>query len=109
VFIEDMTGLNIVSTNIVSTNIVSTNIVALRRIESCVRPAPVASAEPIVANAPEAVTRTQPEPFIVSTPFLRPVPPNWQVACGIYPRRGRFCRITKAFRRLIRVQLTMPA
>jgi len=58
VFIEDMTGLNIVSTNIVSTNIVSTNIVALRRIESCVRPAPIASAEPIVANAPEAVTRT---------------------------------------------------
>ena len=38
-----------------------------------------------MAHAPEAVTRTQPEPFIVSMPFLRPVPPNWQVACGIYP------------------------
>src|SRR5271166_6550771 len=42
--------------------------------------------EPILAHAPEAVTRTQPEPFIISTPFLRPVPPNWQVACGIYPQ-----------------------
>ena len=41
-----------------------------------------------MAHAPEAVTRTQPEPFIVSTPFLRPVPPNWQVACGIYPQAG---------------------
>ncbi|HYQ05384.1 MAG TPA: hypothetical protein VER26_00175 [Xanthobacteraceae bacterium] len=41
-----------------------------------------------MAHAPEAVTRTQPEPFIVSTPFLRPVPPNWQVACGIYPQVG---------------------
>jgi hypothetical protein len=40
----------------------------------------------ILLNAPEAVMRTQPEPFIISTPFIRPVPPNWQVACGIYPQ-----------------------
>jgi hypothetical protein len=45
--------------------------------------------EPIMAHAPEAVTRTQPEPFIVSLLFLRPVPPNWQVACGIYPQVRR--------------------
>ena len=37
-----------------------------------------------MAHAPEAVTRTQPEPFIISTPFLRPAPPNWQAARGIY-------------------------
>jgi hypothetical protein len=49
VFVEDMIGLNIFSTNIV----------ALRRIESCVCLAPASSGEPIVANAPEAVTRTQ--------------------------------------------------
>jgi hypothetical protein len=79
VFVEDMIGLNIFSTNIV----------ALRRIESCVCLAPASSGEPIVANAPEAVTRTQPEPFIVSTPFLRPLQPNWQVACGIYPKTRR--------------------
>jgi len=42
-----------------------------------------------MAHAPEAVTRTQPEPFIVSMLFLRPVPPNWQVACGIYPQVRR--------------------
>jgi hypothetical protein len=42
-----------------------------------------------MAHAPEAVTRTQPEPFIVSMLFLRPVPPNWQVACGIYPQARR--------------------
>jgi hypothetical protein len=74
VFAEDMIGLNIFSTNVVT----------LRRIESSVCPAPRSSSrEPIVAHAPEAVTRTQPEPFIVSTLFLRPVPANWQVACGI--------------------------
>ena len=49
-----------------------------------------------MAHAPEAVTRTQPEPFIVSTPFLRPVPPNWQVACWIYPRWEGFCLIPRA-------------
>jgi hypothetical protein len=77
VSVEDMVGLNIFSTNVV----------ALQRIESSVCPAPGSSLrEPLVAHAPEAVTRTQPEPFIVSTPFLRPVPPNWQVACGIYPQ-----------------------
>ncbi|MGE5365919.1 MAG: hypothetical protein ACM3PO_01395 [Betaproteobacteria bacterium] len=68
-------------------NIFSTNVVALQRIESSVCPTPETSLrEPIVAHVPEAVTRTQPEPFIVSTPFLRPVPPNWQVACVIYPQ-----------------------
>jgi len=45
--------------------------------------------EPILAHAPEAVTRTQPEPFIVSTLFLRPLPSNWQVVCGIYPQSRR--------------------
>jgi len=78
VFVEDMIGLNIFSTKTV----------ALQRIESSVCPAPGSSLrEPIVAHAPEAVTRTQPEPFIVSTPFIRPLPPNWQVACGIYPQQ----------------------
>jgi hypothetical protein len=79
-FVEDMIGLSIVSTNVV----------ALRRIESSVCPAPGSSLrEPIVAHAPEAVTRTQPEPFIVSTLFIRPQPANWQVACGIYPQVRR--------------------
>jgi len=50
-----------------------------------------------MAHAPEAVTRTQPEPFIVSTPFIRPVPPNWQVACGIYPQPHRFLPYYQAF------------
>jgi hypothetical protein len=73
--------------DMISLNIFSTNVVALQRFESSVCPTPGTSLrEPIVAHAPEAVTRTQPEPFIVSTPFLRPVPPNWQVACGIYPQ-----------------------
>ena len=80
VFVEDMIGLNIVSTNVV----------ALQRIESSVCPAPETSlGEPIVAHAPEAVTRTQPEPFIISTLFIRPQAANWQVACGIYPQAGR--------------------
>jgi hypothetical protein len=53
--------------------------------------------KPMVAHAPEAVTRTQPEPFIVSTPFLRPVPPNWQVACGIYSQARRFLPYYQGF------------
>ena len=60
-------------------------------------------------HAPEAVTRTQPEPIIVSTPFLRPVAANWQVVFGIYPQAARFCLIPRRFRRLIRFRLTMPA
>jgi hypothetical protein len=80
VSVEDMIGLNIFCTNVV----------ALQRIESSVCPTPRTSLrEPMMAHAPEAVTRTQPEPFIVSTPFLRPVPPNWQVVCGIYPQAER--------------------
>ena len=80
VSVGDMIGLNIFSTNVV----------ALQRIESSVCPTPATSLRgPMVAHAPEAVTRTQPEPFIVSTPFLRPVPPNWQVVCGTYPQAER--------------------
>jgi hypothetical protein len=80
VSVEDRVGLNIFSTNVV----------ALQRIESSVCPAPGSYLrEPTLAHAPEAVTRTQPEPFIVSTLFLRPVPPNWQVACGFYPQARR--------------------
>jgi hypothetical protein len=80
VLVEDMIGLNIVSTKLV----------ALQRIESSVCPAPgLPWREPTLAHAPEAVTRTQPEPFIVSTLFLRPLPANWQVACGIYPQPRR--------------------
>jgi hypothetical protein len=56
VFAEDMIGLNIFSTKTV----------APQRIESSVCRAPGSSLrEPILAHAPEAVTRTQPEPFIV--------------------------------------------
>lgn len=100
VFVEDMIG----------PNIFSTKVVALRRIESIVCPAPGSFLrEPIVANAPEAVTRTQPESFIVSMPFLRPVPLNWQVACGFYPQASRFCLIRGVFRRPIRFRLTMAA
>jgi hypothetical protein len=87
VFVEDM----------VSLNIFSTNVVALQQIESSVCPAPRSSYGSLVAHAPEAVTRTQPEPFIVSTPFIRPVPPNWQVACGIYPRARRISPYSQAF------------
>jgi hypothetical protein len=79
VFVEDMIGLNIFSTNVM----------ALQRIESSVCPAPGSFKGADLARAPEAVTRTQPEPFIVSMLFLRPVPPNWQVACGIYPQVRR--------------------
>jgi hypothetical protein len=87
-FVEDMIGLNIFSTNVV----------ALRRIESSDCPAPRPSFKGAdVAHAPEAVTRTQPEPFIVSTLFLRPVPPNWQVACGIYPQAGRILPYSQGF------------
>src|SRR6516225_3869386 len=38
------------------------------------------------AHAPEAVTRTPPELSPSTHSFLRPPAPNWQVACGIYPR-----------------------
>ena len=77
VSVGDMIGLNIFSTNVM----------ALQRIESSVCPAPATSLrEPIVAHAPEAVTRTQPELSSSARPFLRPVTPNWQVACGIYPQ-----------------------
>jgi len=76
-FVEDMICLSIVSTNIV----------ALQRIESSVCPAPGWSlGEPLLAHAPEAVTRTQLELSSLARPFLRPVTPNWQVACGIYPQ-----------------------
>jgi hypothetical protein len=73
VFVEDMIGLNIVPTNVV----------AVRRIESSVCPLPLRLREPTLAHAPEAVTRTQPEPFTVSMLFIRPQAANWQVACGI--------------------------
>jgi hypothetical protein len=35
-----------------------------------------------VTGCPNA---TQPEPFTVSTPFLRPAQGNWQVICGFWP------------------------
>jgi hypothetical protein len=68
VFVEDMIGLNIFSTNVM----------ALQRIESSVCPAPGSFKGADLARAPEAVML-----------FLRPVPPNWQVACGIYPQVRR--------------------
>jgi len=50
-------------------------------------------------DAPEAVTRTQPEPFTVGTPFLRPPAANWQVACGIYPQATDFLPYCQGFSR----------
>jgi hypothetical protein len=78
---------NAVSEDMIGLNIFSTNVVALQRIESSVCPTPGTSLrEPIMAHAPEAVTRTQPELSSSARPFLRPVTANWQVACGIYPQ-----------------------
>jgi hypothetical protein len=87
VFVEDMINLNIFSTNVA----------APQRTESSVCLAPRSFRGADLAHAPEAVTRTQPEPFIVSMPFLRPRPANWQVVCGICPRGGGFWRKCQGF------------
>ena len=63
------------------------------RFESHIRLAPVIFlGEPIPADSPsarlpEALTRTQPEPFTVSITFIKRLAGNWQVACRIW-RRG---------------------
>ena len=63
------------------------------RFESAVRLAPVIFfGEPNLVDVTGCPNATQPEPFTVSTLFLRPPKGNWQVICGIWRHGGELPR-----------------